>query len=72
MQNSLNLKELLASDLTQAALRADGIDPRDFMATLEAARARLRARPAQAVSAPASIARLFRTGPCANQPCYGA
>jgi len=43
MSDSSHIKAILADDVTRAVLRADGIDPRDFLRTLEAAAARVRA-----------------------------
>ncbi len=43
MSDLSHIKAILADDVTGAVLRADGIDPRDFLRTLEAAAARVRA-----------------------------
>jgi hypothetical protein len=44
MSDLSHIKAILADDVTGSVLRADGIDPRDFLRTLEAAAARIRAR----------------------------
>lgn len=43
MSDTPNFKALLTDDVTSAALRADGIEPRDFLRTLEGAAMRLKA-----------------------------
>lgn len=77
MQTTLTLQELLASEITRAALRADGLDLREFKATLTAAAQRVRAQGLGAHQrepglrrAPAS--RPGALGACAALPCFGA
>ncbi|MDB5641686.1 MAG: hypothetical protein JWN07_1003 [Hyphomicrobiales bacterium] len=49
MNDLSHIKAILADDVTRAVLRADGLDPREFLRTLEAAALRIgaaRAKPA--------------------------
>jgi hypothetical protein len=56
MSDLPNFKALLSDDVLRAVLRADGIEPRDFLRTLEGAATRIRAskdlRHAKAVRMP--------------------
>lgn len=72
MSDLSHIKAILADDVTRAVLRADGLDPRDFLRTLEAAATRVRATRATR-AAPVDLASAcWKTLTSAAMPRCGA
>jgi len=72
MSDSSHIKAILADEVTRAVLRADGIDPRDFLRMLEAAATRVRATRAARAARVDTASACWRSLTSAAMPRCGA